>query len=97
MFHLRAKVPVSRVRFAGGAEEAAGDDGEQQRGFFGSQETFFVTHYDEVISTLLDHRFAVDPHSTMSPEIVGSTHSLGPTQGSVLAIGPGQSALERVR
>src|SRR5918998_4269072 len=67
---LRAKGPVSRVRFAGGAEEAAGDDGEQQRGVFGSQETFFVTHYDEVISTLLDHRFAVDPRSTMSPEQV---------------------------
>ena len=35
--NLRAKGPVSRVRFAGGAEEAAGDDGEQQRGVFGSQ------------------------------------------------------------
>ena len=58
---LRAKGPVSRVRFAGGAEEGAGDDGEEQRGFFGRQETFFVTHYDEVIATLLDRRFAVDP------------------------------------
>src|ERR687898_890209 len=66
--NLRAKGPVSRVRFAGGAEEAAGGDREQQRRVFGSQETFFVTHYDEVISTLLDHRFAVDPRSTMSPE-----------------------------
>jgi hypothetical protein len=66
---LRARGPVSRVRFAGGAEEAASEDnGEQQRGFFGSQETFFVTHYDEVVATLLDHRFAVDPRSVMSPE-----------------------------
>ena len=66
---LRAKGPVSRVRFAGGAEEAAGGDREQRR-VFGSQETFFVTHYDEVIKTLLDHRFAVDPRSTMSSEQV---------------------------
>ena len=33
---LRARGPVSRVRFTGGAEEVtAGDDGEEQRGFFG--------------------------------------------------------------
>jgi hypothetical protein len=39
---LRAKGPVSRVRFAGGEEEVSGDG-------------------DEVIATLLDHRFSVDP------------------------------------
>jgi hypothetical protein len=64
---LRAKGPVSRVRFAGGAEEAASEDSGEQRGFFGSQETFFVTHYDEVVATLLDRRFSVDPRSGMSP------------------------------
>ena len=78
--NLRAKGPVSRVRFASGAEEAAGDDREEQRGFFGSQETFFVTHYDEVISTLLDHRFAVDPHSTMSPEQVEELEAQTPEE-----------------
>src|ERR671916_603241 len=77
---LRARGPVSRVRFGGGAGEAAGDDGEQQRGVFGSQETFFVTHYDEVISTLLDHRFAVDPRSTMSPEQVEQQESQTPEE-----------------
>ncbi len=41
---LRARGPISRVRFAGGAEEAASEDSWEQRGFFGSQETFFVTH-----------------------------------------------------
>src|SRR5918994_4629122 len=46
---LRAKGPVSRVRFAGVAEEASGDGAEEQRSFFfGRQETFFVTHFDEV-------------------------------------------------
>src|SRR3954447_7983826 len=77
---LRAKGPVSRVRFVGGAEAAAGDDREGQRGFFGRQETFFVTHYDEVISTLLDHRFAVDPHSTMSPEQVEELEAQTPEE-----------------
>jgi cytochrome P450 len=60
---------VSRVRFAGGdEEEASGDGAEEERGFFGRRETFFVTHYDEVIATLLEDRFSVDPRSTMSPE-----------------------------
>ena len=90
---LRAGGPVSRVRFAGGVEEAAGDDGEEQRGFFGSQETFFVTHYDEVISTLLDRRFAVDPRSTMSPEQVEQLESEIPEEfrlfaRSIIALDP---------
>jgi cytochrome P450 len=59
---------VSRVRFAGiGEEEASGNAAEEQSGFFRS-ETFFVTHYDEVLSTLLDDRFSVDPRSGMSQE-----------------------------
>jgi hypothetical protein len=57
---LRAKGPVTRVRFAGMEQEVVSGDGtEEQRGFFGRQETFFVTHYNEVIETLLNHRFAV--------------------------------------
>jgi cytochrome P450 len=63
---LRAKGPVSRVRFAGGEEEES-DDGEESRVFF-RNETFFVTHYDAVIATLLDDRFSVDPRSGMSEE-----------------------------
>jgi hypothetical protein len=48
---LRAKGPVSRVRFVTGADEAeeAPDDGAKEQrpeDFFGG-ETFFVTHYDE--------------------------------------------------
>jgi hypothetical protein len=34
---LRAKGPVSRVRFAGVAEEASGNGAEEQRGVFGRQ------------------------------------------------------------
>src|ERR671926_131880 len=65
---LRAKGPVSRVRFTNGKEEASSDGEEEQREFFGPRETFFVTHYDEVIATLLDDRFSVDPRSGMSQE-----------------------------
>jgi cytochrome P450 len=69
---LRAKGPISRVRFVTGADkadEAPGDGANEQRpeDFFGG-ETFFVTHYDEALATLLDHRFSVDPRSAMSPE-----------------------------
>jgi cytochrome P450 family 107 subfamily K polypeptide 1 len=64
---LWEKGPVSRVRFAG-FEEASGDGAEERRDFFGRRESFFVTHYDEVIATLLDHRFSVDPRSGMSQE-----------------------------
>ena len=39
---LRAKGPVSRLRFAAGEEESG--DGEESREFFFRNETFFVTH-----------------------------------------------------
>jgi cytochrome P450 len=77
---LRAKGPVSRARFAGIEQEMSGDGTEEQRGFFGPQETFFVTHYDEVIKTLLDERFAVDPRSTMSSEQVEKLESQTPEE-----------------
>ena len=88
---LRAKGPVSRVRFAGGEEESE-DNGEQRDGFF-ARETFFVTHYDEVVATLLDRRFAVDPRSTMSPEQVEQQEAQIPEEfrlfsRSIIAIDP---------
>jgi cytochrome P450 len=82
---LRAKGPVSRVRFRSGAEEASGDDREEQRGFFGGQETFFVTHYDEVVATLLDRRFSVDPRSGMSPEQVEQEEAQTPEEFRLLS------------
>jgi cytochrome P450 len=77
---LRAKGPVSRVRFAGMEQEVSDNGTEEQRGIFGRQETFFVTHYDEVISTLLDDRFAVDPRSTMSSEQVEKLEAQTPEE-----------------
>ena len=77
---LRAKGPISRVRFVTGAdeaEEASGDAAKEQRpeDFFGG-ETFFVTHYDEALATLLDDRFSVDPRSRMSPEELEQQHEM---------------------
>src|SRR5919206_802592 len=60
---LREKGPVSRARIVGAEEQRL----KERRGFFRS-ETFFVTHYDEVLATLLDDRFSVDPRAELSPE-----------------------------
>src|SRR5215212_9575189 len=76
---LRAKGPVSRVRFASGTEEES-EDGGEQRGFFGRQETFFVTHYNEVVATLLDRRYSVDPRSGMSEEQVEQQEAQTPEE-----------------
>jgi cytochrome P450 len=80
---LRAKGPVSRVHFAGGEE--ASDDGAEQPGEFFGRDTFFVTHYDEVISTLLDERFSVDPRSMMSSEQLEQQQSQTPEEFRVLS------------
>ena len=82
---LRAKGPVTRVRFAGVAQEAASEDSGEQRGLFGNQETFFVTRYDEVIATLLDRRFSVDPRSGMPPEQVEQQEAQTPEEFRVLS------------
>jgi cytochrome P450 len=88
---LRAKGPVSRVRFAGGDAETSGD-GKESREFFFRRETFFVTHYDEVIATLLDDRFSVDPRSGMSPEQLEQQppmpEELRPLSQSILSLDP---------
>jgi cytochrome P450 len=60
---LREKSPVARVKFGSGEETA-----ENQRNPFFQRETFFVSHYDDVVATLLDDRFSVDVLSQMPPE-----------------------------
>jgi cytochrome P450 len=60
---LREKGPVARVKFGSGEETA-----ETQRNPFFQRETFFVSHYDDVVATLLDDRFSVDVLSQMPPE-----------------------------
>src|SRR5919199_3202030 len=60
---LRAKGPVSHARIVGAEQQRL----KERRGFF-RPDTFFVTHYDEVLKTLLDDRYAVDPRAEMSQE-----------------------------
>ena len=62
---LRERGRVTRVRFGGDEDEAAAEGPRSQ---LFNRETFFVTHYDDVVETLLDDRFSVDPRSLMSPE-----------------------------
>src|SRR5918997_577886 len=60
---LREKGPVVRVKFGSGEATE-----ENQRNPFFQRETYFVSHYDDVVATLLDDRFSVDLLSQMSPE-----------------------------
>jgi cytochrome P450 len=88
---LRAKGPVSHVRFAGGEDEESGD-GEESREFFFRNETFFVSHYDEAIATLLDDRFSVDPRAGISEEQLEQRppmpEELRPLSRSILLLDP---------
>ena len=62
---IREKGPVVRVKFGGGEET---DEKENARNPFFQRETVFVSHYDDVVATLLDDRFSVDFFSQMTPE-----------------------------
>ena len=69
---LRNKERISVVRFTAGNQDADKSDEEKKqrspREEFFNRESFFVTHYDDVVSTLLDDRYVVDPRSMMTPE-----------------------------
>ncbi|HEU0114406.1 MAG TPA: hypothetical protein VFQ80_07010, partial [Thermomicrobiales bacterium] len=62
---MREHGRVTRVRFARNEEETADETEEEKRAreAFFRRDTNFVTHYDDVIATLLDDRFSVDPRS----------------------------------
>jgi cytochrome P450 len=62
---LRANGRVTRVRFGGGEDQEAS---ERPQDRFFRRETHFVTHYDDVVATLLDDRFSVDPLAHLTAE-----------------------------
>src|SRR5215211_7277322 len=62
---LREKGRVTRVKF--GSDEGGKEAGSPRDRFF-NRESFFVTHYDDVVATLLDDRFSVDPRSNLTAE-----------------------------
>jgi cytochrome P450 len=62
---FREQGRVTRVKF--GSDEEGTESASPRDRFF-NRETFFVTHYDDVIATLLDDRFSVDPRSLLTAE-----------------------------
>jgi cytochrome P450/DNA-binding MarR family transcriptional regulator len=68
---LRDEGRIARVKFA--RDEAEGEtEGEKRprspRERFFARETWFVTRYDDVVASLVDDRFSVDPRSQLTPE-----------------------------
>src|SRR5215207_6797925 len=62
---MRERGRVGIVKFAAGE---AGENRDGPRNEMFNRESFFVTHYDDVVATLLDDRFFVDPRSRLTPE-----------------------------
>ncbi len=94
---LRNKERVSVVRFSAGNQEAnkAAEEKKQRnpREEFLNRESFFVTHYEDVVSTLLDDRYVVDPRSLMTPEQRAAAEAEAPEEfrplsRSLLSIDP---------
>lgn len=86
---LRNRERLSVVRFAAGNEEenkAAEEKTKRSpREAFFSRESFFVTHYDDVVATLLDDRYVVDPRSLMTPEQRAAAEAEAPEEFRPLA------------
>jgi cytochrome P450 len=84
---LRAKGPVARVLLDSG--EASPNNAAQ---FRSGGETFFVTHYDEVVATLLDARFAVNPRTVLTAEelqrLPQPSEELRPLTSSLIMLDP---------
>ena len=62
---MREQGRVGVVKFAAGE---AGESVTDRATRCSTGSPFFVTHYDDVVATLLDDRFSVDPRSRMTPE-----------------------------
>ncbi len=62
---LREQGRVSKVKFSVGQKA---ETEENSREAFFNRETFFVTHFDDVVETLLDDRFSVDMATALTPE-----------------------------
>jgi cytochrome P450 len=62
---LREKGRVARVELSFGANNGRSDDAQSR--FFNGP-TYFVSHYDDVVETLLDERFSVDARAQMTRE-----------------------------
>lgn len=88
--NLRESGRVSVVKFSTGLEEA--EKPESPRESFLNRQSYFVTHFDDVVATLLDDRFSVDPRSLMTPEQLAKApegaEEFRPLTRSLLSIDP---------
>jgi cytochrome P450 family 107 subfamily K polypeptide 1 len=86
---LRERGPVSVVKFSTGRGD---EPPRNEREAFLNRESFFVTHYDDVVETLLDDRFSVDPSSLMTAEerakVPGGAEEFRPLTRSLLSLDP---------
>src|SRR5918997_4759836 len=85
---LREKGRVTRVKFGSNNN---GKESQSPRDRFFNRETFFVTHYDDVVATLLDDRFSVDPRSLLPAEQRGhdeTPEEFRPFARSIISIDP---------
>lgn len=89
---MRESGPVSVVKFSTGRGDAPPRNAREA---FFNRETYFVTHYDDVVATLLDDRYSVDPRELMAsdpaakPEDVDAgDEDLRPLGRSLLTIDP---------
>ncbi|HVK66620.1 MAG TPA: hypothetical protein VM694_19185, partial [Polyangium sp.] len=64
----RAKGPVVAVSFTDADTDAGGDEGAANLEAFLEREHLFVSHYDEVLSALVDGRFSSDRRTAMTAE-----------------------------
>ncbi|HEU5434220.1 MAG TPA: cytochrome P450, partial [Thermomicrobiales bacterium] len=87
---LREDGRVVRVKFARDEEE--GRERSPRERFF-ARETWFVTHYDDVVASLVDDRFSVDPRSQLTPkqretEVDETPEEFRPLARSIISIDP---------
>ena len=61
--HFRERGPVSKVMFTAGVNTERGGAFD-----FLGKESHFVTHYDEVVSALMDGRLGTDPKRALTEE-----------------------------
>lgn len=87
----RAQGPVVPVLFDVKEERKEGEKASEFSAFF-EREHLFVSHYDEVLSSLVDSRFSSDPRSAMTQEqrdkLPPVVEEFRPLQESIIAKDP---------
>lgn len=87
---LRDEGRVTRIKITGGPNSSENDD--EPRNQFFNRPSYFVSHYDDVVATLLDDRLVVNPRASLTPEqqaaMPEAPEEFRPFTRSLLAIDP---------